>query len=221
MQRLGWCLRIAAAAAALCIIASGTAYAAAIQVTSELTTKNARTEESNLANVIADAIRAVEKSDVAFVPASALAEVTIPKGTVTADDILRAVEYRDDSVIIVKLTGAQIKRALEHALGLYPQKNSAFLQVSGLTVTVDPTTEKDKRIVSVKVGGSPLQDSKKYTVAMPSPLASGALGYFKIWDKTRDIDHDTNKSLAVAVKDYLDGIRTLGGKSEERLVIKK
>jgi 5'-nucleotidase / UDP-sugar diphosphatase len=221
MQRLGRCLRTAGAAAALCIIFVGAAQAAPVTVTAELSTKNVRTEESNLANVIADAVRAVEKADVAFVPASAFADVSIPKGTANADDILKAVEYRDDSVVLVKLTGAQIKKALEHALGLYPQKNSAFLQVSGLSATVDPAADKDKRVVSVKVGGAVLQDAKKYTVAMPSPLASGALGYFKIWDKTKDIDHDTNKSLAEAVNDYLGTVRTLGGKSEERLVFKK
>jgi 2',3'-cyclic-nucleotide 2'-phosphodiesterase (5'-nucleotidase family) len=192
-----------------------------LQVSSELTTKNARTEESSLADIIADALRDTDKSDAAFVPASSFADTTLGKGNATVEDVLKALEYRDDNVMIVKLTGAQIKKALEHGLALYPQKNMGFLQVSGITANIEPAAEKDHRVVSVKVGRTALKDDKTYTVAMPSPLANGALGYFKVWDKTKAIDHDTNKTLAQAVTDYLSGMKTLGAKGEERLVIKK
>lgn len=197
------------------------AQPAKIEVVNELTTKNVRTEESNLANTIADAAREADKSDIAFMQASAFTEITIGKGSVTAEDILKAIEYREDSIIVVKLKGAQVRRALEHGLTLYPQKNSAFLQVSGVTVNIDPSAEKDKRVTAVKVGKSPLQDDKTYTVAMPSPLASGALGYFKIWDKATAIDHDTNKTLGQAATDYVSGLKSLGAKGEDRLVFKK
>jgi len=195
-----------------------------LQIVGDLTTKNVRTEESSLANLVADALRASDKAedqaDIAFIPASAFAEVTLPKGSANADDILKALVFRDDVVVIVKLTGAQVKKALEHGLAIYPQKNSAFLQVSGLTVEIDPSKEKDHRVVSVKVGRTPLDDGKTYTVAMPSPLANGGLVYSKVWDRSAK-DHDTDRTVEQAVIDYLNTHRTLGGKSEERLVIKK
>lgn len=206
--------------ALLTVAAAGAGLRAAVQVAAELTTKNARTEESNLADVLADAIRDVDHSDAAFIQASALADVTIPKGNATADDFLKALEYRDDSVVIVKLTGAQIRLALEHALELYPQKSPTFLQVSGMTVDIDGSADRDKRVTGVRVGGSAVQPGKTYTVAMPSPLANGALGYFRIWDK-KAIDHDTNKTMGQAVTDYVSGARTVGTKGEDRLVIKK
>ena len=187
----------------------------------ELSTRNVRTEESNLANVIADAIRAVEKSDAAFVHGSAFGTTTIPKGKCTAEDVLKAVQYREDPVVIVKLSGAQIKKALENGLKLYPQKSPEFLQVSGIVVTVDSNADKEKRVTDLRVGGSKLDDNKKYTVAMPSPLANGALGYYKIWDKSEAIDRETSKTVGQAVSDYLNGRTTLGGRSEERIVIKK
>src|SRR5262249_21861341 len=133
------------------VSAGGALLPTILQVQSELTTKSVRTEESGLADIIADAIRDVDKSDVAFVPASSFTDTTLGKGNATVEDVLKALEYRDDSVMIAKLTGAQIKKALEHGLALYPQKNMGFLQVSGITVVIDPMAEKDHRVASVKV----------------------------------------------------------------------
>jgi 5'-nucleotidase/UDP-sugar diphosphatase len=195
--------------------------AAPIQVVNDLSTHNVRTEESNLANVIVDAVREVEKSDAAIVAASSFTDVTIVKGTANPAEILKAIEYPDDSIVIVKLTGAQIRRALEHGLTLLPQKNSAFPQVSGINASVDPGADKDKRVTSLRVGGGPVKDTATYTVAMPSPLANGALGYFKVWEKSKAIDHDTNKTLGQAVTDYLGSVRSIGAKGEDRLAIKR
>lgn len=202
-------------------------------VTTEMTTRNVRGEESRLANLIADAIRNVEKSDVAFIAASAFAETTLSRGTATIQDVLRALEVRSDRVVIMKLTGKQIRQALEHSLALFPQKSSALLHVSGLKMNADSTREKGSRVTSVKIGGSEVQDDKTYTVAMPSPLANGALAYSKVWSRS-DIDHETTKTLEQAIIDYLaneikpkaspDGsgqARIIGDDSEERLVIKK
>lgn len=216
--RLSWALCFALALLCLAGLA-GAALAQRIQVEADLSTTAVRTEESNLANVIADALRAVDSADIAFLPAAAFTETTVRRGSASADDLLRALNYRDDTVAIVKLTGAQLRKALEHGLSLYPQKNAAFLQVSGLSVTVDPAT-REKRVVSVRVGRSALDESKTYTVAMPMPLASGGLAYFKVWGKS-DIDHETTKSVADAVSDYLGTVKSLSGKSEERIVFKR
>jgi 2',3'-cyclic-nucleotide 2'-phosphodiesterase (5'-nucleotidase family) len=195
--------------------------AAPIQVATELSTRNVRTDESSLANVIVDAVRDVEKTDAAFIAASSFTDVTIPKGPAAAEDFLKSLEYRDDNIVVVKLTGAQIRRALEHGLTLLPQKNSAFLQVSGISAAIDAGAEKDKRVTSLRIAGSPENATRTYTVAMPSPLANGALGYFKVWDKAKAVDHDTNKPVGQAVTDYLASVRSIGAKGEERLAIKR
>jgi 2',3'-cyclic-nucleotide 2'-phosphodiesterase (5'-nucleotidase family) len=191
-----------------------------IQIHSDLTTRNVRTEESNLANVIADALRDSVKADIAFLTASSFADVTISRGSATPADILRALEYLDDTVMVVRLTGTQVKQALEHSVAIYPQRNPAFLQVSGVTVTFDPAQERGSRIVSVRVGRTPLEESKTYLVVMPSPLANGALAYYKVWSRS-DIVRNTEKTLEQVVSDYLMGVRSLGGRSEERLIFKK
>ncbi|MGC8668454.1 MAG: 5'-nucleotidase [Chthonomonadales bacterium] len=195
---------------------------ASIKVANELTTKDVGAQESNLAEVIADAVRDTTGADAAFLAASAFNEVTIPKGVTTTDEVLKALAFKSDSVRIVRLKGSQIRQALERAVELYPQRRSAFLQVSGITVTVDPNADPGKRIVSVKVGKSDLNESTIYTVAMPAPLADGALTYYKVWSKADiDRDHDPNITLEEAVTRYLASHTTIGEKGEDRIVFKK
>lgn len=208
------------AAIALCLsIGHSASYAAAAPSSVELTTRDARTAESNLAGVIADAVRAVDKSDIAFMPATAFAEVTLPKGNVTPADVVGALVFRGDTVVVVRLTGAQVRKALEHGLSLYPQKSSALLQVSGISATINPDAPKGSRVVSVRVGKDPISDTKTYTVAMPAPLARGALVYDRVWSRS-DVEHDTGKTLEQAVIAYVEARPSLG-KAEERLVFRK
>lgn len=219
----------AAFAAALWLAVMQTGFAAGraslpdkLQITTELTTKNVRVEESSLADVIADALRDAAGTDAAFLAASAFKEVTVPKGTATTEDVLNALSFRRDSISVVKLTGAQIKQALEHGLSLLPQRNIGFLQVSGLSATVDPDAERGKRVTSLKIGGRAYDSAKKYIVAMPAPLADGALTYDKIWSKSDiDKDRDPNLSLEEAVTKYLSSHKTIGDKGEDRIVFKK
>src|SRR5207247_6040868 len=114
----------------------------------------------------------------------------------------------------------QIKKALIHGLSLYPQRHSAFLQVAGISATIDGSVPEDKRVISVRVGGSALDEKKTYLVAMPSPLANGALAYYKIWGRA-DFDSDTGTTLEEAVTTYLKSKKSIGDRTEERLVFKK
>ncbi|MCS6948938.1 MAG: 5'-nucleotidase C-terminal domain-containing protein, partial [bacterium] len=96
----------------------------------ELSTKNVRTAESDLANVVVDALRDVSGADIAWLPAAAFHEVSLSRDTPPAEMVNRLLPYRDDRVAVLKLTGAQILQALERSLTLYPQPNAGFLQVS-------------------------------------------------------------------------------------------
>lgn len=184
----------------------------------ELSTKEIGAKESVLGDLVADAIRAATKSDAALVAASCFEETSIPRGSLTTADILKTLVYKGDNLVVMKLTGSQILRGLEHGLYLYPKFNSAFLQVSGLVVTIVPDGEKEKRVASVKFGGDTLDANKSYRIAMPAPLANGALAYFKVWKKS-DIEKDTGKTLEAAITEYLHDHPTIT-KGEERIVSK-
>lgn len=90
-----------------------------------------------------------------------------------------------DNVVVMKLTGAQVRQAFERSVSLYPQPNSSFLQISGFEATFSKSASPGQRILSITAGGTKLDDKRAYTVAMPSSLARGGLGYFKIWDTSK------------------------------------
>lgn len=204
-------------AISLCVAAAGSADTAR-STDVDLTTKEIGLKENTLGDVVADAIRVSAKADVALIDASAFEEqVSVPKGRFMDTDLLKALSYKSDNIFVLKLTGEQLRNALEHGLFLYPKFNSAFLQFSGMTVTVNPDGGADKHVVSVKVNGDALDNSKTYSVAMRAPLANGGLAYSKVWKNSEK--KDTQKTLEAAITGYLNDHPTIA-KGEERLVPK-
>lgn len=202
---------------ALLLLATGVTVCA-----QELTTKNVRTEESDLANVVVDALRDASGADIAWLPAAAFHEVTLSRDTPPAEMVSKLLPYRDDRVVVLKLTGAQIQQALERALTLYPQPNAGFLQVSGLQVTFDPTKPAGERVVRVQVGTEGKQEvdpQREYRVATSATLAYGALGYFKVWERSA-VERETDKTVGDALRAYLEAGKPIAGASERIVAVK-
>lgn len=142
----------------------------------------------------ADVIRDFASADGAFL-AAALVKTDFQK-----DDLSTLIQYPNDYIVVVELTGAQVKQAFERSVSLYPQSNLSFLQISGFEVTFNRTSPPNSRIVSISVNGSKLEDVKTYNVAMPSSLQRGGLGYFRIWDKAKIVRKYEDKNLEEVLK---------------------
>jgi hypothetical protein len=113
-------------------------------------------ERSNpVAQTIVEAMRSATGAELALLGAAFFNEsATVPPSSFSADDLIKALAHPDDEVVVLSLRGEQILQALERALELYPQKNNAFLQLSGAEVRFDPKAESGKRIVSVTIAGA-------------------------------------------------------------------
>jgi len=135
------------------------------------------TEATAAGQSIADALRDAAKTDFGFIAAGLMK-------TGNGEDLAGFVQYPADEIAIVKLTGKQIRSALERSVSLFPSPNPGFLQVSGLEITFSRSASIDSRITSVSANGAGLDPTRTYTVAMPGGLARGGLGYFTIWDKS-------------------------------------
>lgn len=127
----------------------------------------------------ADVLRDFAGTDAAFMAAG------LVKAQYAKDNLASLLQYPTDEVVILKLTGAQLKQAFERSVSLYPQPNTSFLQISGFEVTFSKNPNANPRVLNVTAGGSKVDDAHSYTVAMPSSLGRGGLGYFKIWDKSK------------------------------------
>jgi 2',3'-cyclic-nucleotide 2'-phosphodiesterase (5'-nucleotidase family) len=158
-------------------------------------------QESSFGDLTADAIRAAGNADLAFVGAISFRGGSLPPGPVTVERVSTLLANPGEKWAVSRLTGAQIRSALEHAVRTAPLPNNSFLQVSGLSFQYSTSAKRDQRVQSVSVGAAPLSDAATYTVAMPLSLAKGGSGFFKFFDKEA-IQSEGNSSLAEAIVDY-------------------
>lgn len=144
---------------------------------------------------VADALREFANSDIALVPAGLLKSVERP------EEPLSVLAMPGDGVVVLKLTGAQIRKALERSVAAFPQSSVGFLQLSGIEATFKRNAPANARVQSVNVGSSRLDDAKTYTVAMPVSLQRGQLGYANLWEDSSTISRRFDKTtLADIVK---------------------
>ena len=154
------------------------------KTTVTLTTKGAdgkravRSAETNLGDLCADAYRLLLGADVAFVNGGGV-RADINAGDITYGDIINVHPF-GNSACLVEVTGQQLKEALELGSAAYPGESGGFLQVSGLTYTINAdipssVVKNDKsefvkvdgayRVSDIMVGGQPLDVNKTYTLA--------------------------------------------------------
>ena len=139
--------------------------------------RQVRSRETNMGDFVADAFRAVLNTDIALVNGGSLRN-TIKKGVFTYQDVLTAFPFGNMSSA-VEVTGQTILDALELSAMNLPEENGGFLQVSGMSYTIDSTAPStveldahgsfvgvkgDRRIKDVMVGGKPIDPEKIYTV---------------------------------------------------------
>ncbi len=137
-----------------------------------------RNAETNLGDLTADAYRYVLGADIGFSNGGGI-RADIAAGDITYNDTLAVFPYGNMGCVI-EATGQQIKDALELASGNYPEESGGFLQVSGITYTIDSavpssvkTDEKGNfvkvdgayRVTDIQINGQPLQEDNIYTVA--------------------------------------------------------
>ncbi|WP_156151326.1 5'-nucleotidase C-terminal domain-containing protein [Domibacillus indicus] len=145
---------------------------------------NVRTKETNLGNLITDAMLAKAKTiDAATVIAlqnGGGIRASIDAGDITMEEVLTVMPF-GNALAIMELTGAEIKSALEHSVSLAPDQNGAFLQAAGLKFTYDSSKDAGSRVTAIQVNenGSykPIEEAKTYKVATNTFTAKGGDGY--------------------------------------------
>lgn len=134
-----------------------------------------RTSETNLGNLIADAMIAKTGADAALTNGGGI-RASIEPGVITVGDVITVLPF-GNYVITKQVTGADIIAALENGLEGYPDTHGAFPHISGMTVTFDSTKEAGSRVVKVMIGGEPIDPSAKYVLATNDFLAAGGDNY--------------------------------------------
>ena len=130
-----------------------------------------RSQETNLGDLIADAMRERSVADVAPVTGGGI-RASIDAGPITLGGLLTVLPINNE-LVTMELTGAQLQQILDKdAAGTAEDDDGGFLQVSGISFTIRHGAAED-----IKVGDQPLQANHTYKMATVDFLATGGNGY--------------------------------------------
>ncbi len=185
----------------------------------ELTTARCDQQETSFGDLTADALCADSGTVISLVAAVSFKTGSIPGTGASRAEVESLLQTPEETWAVSRLTGAQIRRALERSLSRAPLPNpNAFLQVSGLTVVYDPNRPRDKRIISLNSPQGPVEPERQYEVVMPLALAQGGSGYFQIFGKD-DIIRQGSTGLADAILQYLQANPNKSYTGQGRIVV--
>ena len=159
-----------------------------------------RLSENTLCNIVTDAMRHFGQADISIMNGGSVRE-NIDAGDITYKEVIDTMPFSND-VIVKVITGQDILDALEWGARLFPQQNSRFAQVSGLTykinVNISSTVKLDenenfkevsgtRRVYDVFLeNGTAIDPNKNYTIASNSFILNGGDGY-SMFGKYKDI----------------------------------
>ena len=179
-----------------------------------------RTEETNLGDLICDALvwgaeREGTEVDAAVTNGGGI-RATIKKGDITKKDINTVLPF-GNTLSIVKVTGAELLEALEASTYCTPDSIGGFPQVSGIVYTIDGTKTYDagdvyegstyhapktiRRVTIQSVGGKAFNLRTVYTIATNDFLAAGGDTYYAF--KTASVNYDLGIPMDEVVMDYV------------------
>ena len=179
-----------------------------------------RTEETNLGDLICDALvwgaeREGTEVDAAVTNGGGI-RASIAAGDITKKDINTVLPF-GNTLSIVQVTGAELLEALEASTYCTPTSIGGFPQVSGIEFTVDTTKAYDRgelypgstyygpksiqRVTIETVGGEPFDANATYTIATNDFMAAGGDTYYAF--AAASVNYDLGLSMDEVVMDYI------------------
>lgn len=134
-----------------------------------------RTGETNLGNLITDAMLKSTDADVAFTNGGGI-RATISAGEVKVNDILTSFPFTN-TLAVIEVKGSEIVAALERGVDTYPDEAGHFPHVSGMIYEFNPDKAVGSRVEKVTIKGEDLDPNKTYRLVTNDFMASGGDGY--------------------------------------------
>jgi 5'-nucleotidase/UDP-sugar diphosphatase len=183
-------------------------------------TELVRSREAAIGNLVADALRAAQKADIAITNGGGIrGNKTYPAGQAfTRRDVLTELPFGNKTVAVT-VTGAVLRQALEHGFGQLPQPSGRFPQVSGLEVVVDPDRPAGQRLVSATIAGEALDDARSYRLATNDFMLRGGDGYTMLVPSGPTAD-DGDSLMANDVMIHARRLGSIGVTPGQRIVIR-
>jgi len=153
--------------------------------------------ESTLGDLIADAQREQQGTQMAFMNPGGI-RADLDAGDVTYNDLF-TIQPFGNTMVNLNLTGALVKDILEQQFpGAFGQTVQRILKISGLTYVWNPAAPVGSRIVSIKVGGVPIDPAATYLVTTNNFVAAGGDGFTKFLSGTNQIGGPIDLDVLIA-----------------------
>lgn len=177
-----------------------------------------RTGETNLGDFIADLARERLGSDVALLNGGGIrTDRALPPGPLRRRDVHELLPF-GNVVLKLAMRGADLRRALERGLAQADRAGGGFLQISGARLTWDPQRPAGGRLLSLLVGGRPLEADATYTVAVPDYLFRGGDGFTEFAGARVLVDEESGPQLAGLVLDAIARQGTIAPETDGRIL---
>ncbi|MFN7171706.1 MAG: bifunctional metallophosphatase/5'-nucleotidase [Fimbriimonadaceae bacterium] len=177
-----------------------------------------RLAENTMGNVIADAmLESGQKAgaQIAFMNSGGIRAI-IPPGEITYDEAI-TVQPFGNTMVVLELTGDEIRQALEHAVSRVSEGGGGFLQVSrGFQYTFDATKPVGERVVSFTLNDKPLAPNQVYRVVLNNFTANGGDG-FRVFAESKGTRIDTGDLDLDVLIEYIKANSPVNRKPEGRI----
>jgi 5'-nucleotidase len=179
-----------------------------------------RSQETNVGNFVADALRKALASDIGLMNGGSVrADAIISPGKLTMRDLLSILPFKN-KLVKIEVSGATVRAALEHGVSMSGgnAQPGAFPQVSGVRYSFDTTKPPGSRLVDVKVNGLALDDNKKYTLTTTTFVAlDGGDGYSMFKGATVITPPERAPLDVDVVKKAITSVRSIAPKVDGRI----
>jgi 2',3'-cyclic-nucleotide 2'-phosphodiesterase/3'-nucleotidase len=179
-----------------------------------LSSREARLRDSAIIDLIHRVQLDSGKADISFAAAFTL-DATLPAGDVTVRDLAGLYIY-ENTLVVIELTGAEVKDALEHAAGYFrayqPGLTPAelvdpvipgynFDTAEGVEYTLDLRRPRGDRVVDLRFGGAAIDPNRRFRVAINNYRLNGGGGY-RMFRNARVVDQ-ANQEIRELMIDWV------------------
>lgn len=176
-----------------------------------------RNSETEISCILADAMRWVGGTDLGCIHGGSI-RAAVPKGNITLGEVMAVLPF-NNSLASVRMTGSQLRDALEVSVATWPVENGDFHIFSGLRYTINPRVKSSvvfdengffasvgatRRVVKVEIEQpdgtwQPIDDKAVYTVSglNYTLINCGAGGMFRF---SEPIDYEPVKDTEILIR---------------------
>jgi 5'-nucleotidase/UDP-sugar diphosphatase len=161
-----------------------------------------RQMECDMGNLIADAMlaRVADQGiDIALQNSGGI-RADIDAGEVTMGEVLTVLPFQN-TLSTFQISGETLMAALENAVSQHEDGSGRFLQIAGMTMTVDLSMEAGSRISDVMIGGAALDMATTYGAVSNNFVRNGGDGFDMFL--TAENAYDFGPDLADVTAEYI------------------